>query len=133
MLIAMLSHYASIAIDSRLLQLPDGHQDADKGGGDDPERHRAPAVLAALAPAHGRDGLRRQRQALAGDGLQLLQHGYRAAREDRQARQQPAKLAGAGYRALNTTDRAEVALDPFAHDGIGGLPDVELRIEAARH
>ena len=29
--------------------------------------------------------------------------------------------------------RAEIALDPFAHHGIGDLPDVELWIEAARH
>ena len=74
-----------------------------------------------------------QRQPLPRHGLPLLEHGDRTACQRRQARSHAAKLAGARHRALDATDRAEVAFDPFAHHGIGNLPDVEPGIKAARN
>ena len=98
----------------------------------DPEGGCAPAIPAALGPAHGSDGLRRQRDAFPGHFLHALQHGCRPRSDRWQVGQHAGELARAGHRALNAPDRAEVALDPFAHHGIGDLPDVEFWIEPAR-
>src|ERR1700687_2233776 len=108
------------------------YQNPDERRGDDPERQRAPPALAALGPAHRRDGLRRQPHAVPGHGLELLQHGYRSRSDRRKARRHAAELTGAGHRALDASHRAEIALDPFANYGIGDLPDVEFWIDAAR-
>src|SRR6185437_16357503 len=98
--------------------LADGHQDTDKGHGDDPERHRTPAVLAALGPGHRGDRLGRQGPPFPGHGFELLQHDHRPRSHRREACQDAAEFARAGHRTLDSSDRAEIAFDPFANHGV---------------
>src|SRR5947207_848273 len=124
---------ASIAALSLQSEMLDGVQDADKGDRDDPERQRAPAILASFDPAEGGDGFRRQHHAVADHALQMLQDVERAPGDRGQAGCDAPEFARARHRALDAADGAEIALDPFAHHGVGDLPDVELRIETPRH
>src|SRR5207302_7168839 len=114
-------------------QLPDGDQNSDEGRRDDPERRGAPAALAALGPADGRNRLGRQGQALPGHLLHVFEHGNRPRGDGRQASHHAAEFARAGHRALNPPERTEIALDPFAHHGIGDFPDIEFGIEPPRY
>ena len=66
--------------------------------------------------------------------LEIVQHARPPARQSLgKLRQHAPDFAGARHRTLKPADRAEIALDPFAHHRLGGLPHVELGIEAARH
>ena len=58
-------------------KLSDGDQYPDEGRRDDPQRQGAPAALAALGPAHRRDRLRRQCDALARHPLEIFEHRNR--------------------------------------------------------
>src|SRR5882724_11829067 len=72
----------SLSLQSEML---DRVQDADKGDRDDPERQRAPAILASFDPAEGSDGFRRQHHAVADHALEMLQYVERAAGDRGQA------------------------------------------------
>src|SRR6185312_5485970 len=91
-------------------QVQDGEQNPDEGRGDDPDRDGTPAMLAALATAHGGNRVRRQDETLQRHGLELLEHGAGAIGNVRQLRKQVGEFARAQHRALDAAEGAEIAL-----------------------
>ena len=98
---------------------------------DRPQRRRGPAVAPRLGAADLRDRLRRQHQAIAGDGIELLRQPRRA---DRSPGMPPRKRPTSTVPSAASSIRPmgpRLQLDPPPR--LGDRPHVELGIERAGH
>src|SRR3981081_741368 len=87
---------------------------------DRPQRHGAPAVAARFRAPDGGDRFRRQHDAVAGGGSDLVGDAGGAAEEGGSLPEEAPDLAGALGGVLQPAGRPEIALDPFAHHRLGG-------------
>ena len=108
-------------------------QDADPGqqARDHPQRHRWSSGCAA--PRRGRSprrvsGASTRPSRVAASSCSTMRAAAR--QQARHAAEEAADLAGAVGGVLDAADRAEIALDPFAHHRLGDRPHVELRDRA---
>src|SRR5580658_1790346 len=120
---------ALIALQSMLSQDPES--DPKQQRGDDPQRRHGPAAAAAFGFVDLGQRLRRQYQTVARDLVELIEHAGATREQPRRAADETADFGHALRRAFELAGGAEMPRHPFAHDGLGGGPHVELGIERA--
>ena len=96
-----------------------------------PQRDRGPSIAARLRGADGRDGFRRQYQAIARDVVDLIEQRAGARQQAWNLAEETTDFTGAFDCVLKPPHRSEIAGDPFTHDRVGRGPHIEFRIKRA--
>src|ERR1700685_1351668 len=126
-----LSEATTVMIALQSLPSQDLESDPKQQRRDRPKRRQSPAEATGFGFVELSDSLRRQHQAIARHGVELIEHASAAGQEARGIADEAADFGHALCRAFKLAGRAEMPRHPFAHHRLRGGPHVEFWIERA--